>query len=595
MRSLELLSPAADKEVAKQAVLHGADAVYIGGPSHGARSKAVNSIEDIRETVEFAHKFRARVYVTLNTLVYESEIEEVERLAWQLYAVGADALIVQDMSLLRMNLPPIALHASTQCDTRTVDKAKFLEKVGFSQIVLARELGLREIKNICSSVYVPVECFIHGALCVSYSGRCSASEVCMGRSANRGECAQMCRLPYDLINGDGKIIERGKHLLSLRDFNASEILPQLIEAGVSSFKIEGRMKDAGYVSNITSFYRRIIDSFINANPDEYRRSSFGASEIDFIPQPQKSFNRGFTTYFLDSGNTGKMASLDTPKSLGEPIRSISELHNGDGISFFNDRGEYEGTSVNGIAKGKILTSRNVKIPSGTQLYRTFDREWENKMARRRTSRRIDVDITLYSKYAVATDERGLSVSVPMPDIREKAEKPQNLQSVFAKLGNTIYRLRNFKSNIPSDVFIPNSLLAKTRRDLLEALDIANEATYQYDYRKPEEKSVLYPDKELISSDNVANSLAKKFYESHGVRSIEPALETIPVKDRKGERVVMTSRYCIRRELGCCLKDKATKNNPRFKAPLSIRSGRNNFELRFDCSRCEMQVISKPDS
>ncbi|MDE7181041.1 MAG: U32 family peptidase, partial [Muribaculaceae bacterium] len=303
-RPVELLAPAADKEVAFQAILHGADAVYIGGPSHGARSKASNSVEDIAEVVEFAHRFRARVYVTLNTLVYDSEIAEVEKLVDKLYRVGVDALIVQDMALMRMKIPPIALHASTQCDTRTAEKARFLEDVGFSQIVLARELSLREIEDITEAVTVPVECFVHGALCVSYSGRCSASQVTMGRSANRGECAQLCRLPYTLRNGRGEVIERERHLLSLRDFNASHSVERMMLAGVSSFKIEGRMKDASYVKNITAFYRRLIDSIIARYPERFRRSSFGTSEISFTPQLDKSFNRGFTEYFLQGRRQG---------------------------------------------------------------------------------------------------------------------------------------------------------------------------------------------------------------------------------------------------------------------------------------------------
>ena len=589
MRALELLSPAADKHVARCAVLHGADAVYIGGPSHGARSKAVNSIDDIREVVEFAHRFRAKVYVTLNTLVYDSEAADVERLVWRLYSIGVDALIVQDMSLLRMNLPPIALHASTQCDTRTVEKARFLEDVGFSQLVLARELTLKEIRGICAAVSVPVECFVHGALCVSYSGRCGASQACLGRSANRGECAQMCRLPYDLVNGDGAVVERGRHLLSLRDFNASERLPELVEAGVSSFKIEGRMKDASYVANVTAAYRRMLDAVIDANPDKYCRASYGSVELDFEPDLCKSFNRGFTEYFLSSRRPAQMASLYTPKSLGEPITDISVLNNGDGIGFFNSKGEYEGTAVNGVDRGRLITARQVNIPKNAMIYRTFDREWENRMAHDRTTRRIAVDIRLTDTYAEAVDERGMRVGVPMPEVRDVAVKPQEMRRQFEKLGNTIYRLRNFETQIAPEVFIPNSMLADTRRRLIEALDSANEATYSYDRRRPENRDSVYPEKQLVASDNVANALAREFYLSHGVEKIEPALEISKSKERKSSHVVMTTRYCLRRELGCCLKE-GKGSSSRYKAPLTIVSGNNRFELRFDCARCEMQVI-----
>ena len=299
-RKIELLSPAANREVAKAAILCVADAVYIGATSHGARHRAANSIEDIREVVEFAHTYRARVYVTVNTLVYDNELEQVRELICRLYEAGVDALIVQDMSILRMDIPPIALHASTQCDTRTPDKARFLESVGCSQIVLARELTIPEIKNICDSVSVPVECFVHGALCVSYSGRCAASQTCLGRSANRGECAQMCRMPYTLRNADGQVIEKDKYLLSLRDFNASPHLEEMLEAGVSSFKIEGRLKDVDYVRNVTAYYRKAIDEIIARNPNRYVRSSFGESVINYTPRLDKSFNRGFTDYFLGS-------------------------------------------------------------------------------------------------------------------------------------------------------------------------------------------------------------------------------------------------------------------------------------------------------
>ncbi len=337
-RRIELLAPAGNKDVAVAAILHGADAVYIGASSHGARSKASNSVEDIAELVKFAHRFRARVYVTVNTLVYDNEQEQVRRLINDLYRIGVDALIVQDMSILRMDIPPVALHASTQCDTRTPAKAKFLEEVGFSQIVLARALTITEIKEICDTVTVPVECFVHGALCVCYSGRCAASQVSLGRSANRGECAQMCRMPYTLRNGRGEVLEKNKYLLSLRDFNASHRLEYLLEAGVSSFKIEGRLKDADYVKNVTAAYRQALDRIIAAHPDKYIRSSYGMSEVKYTPRLDKSFNRGFTDYFLGNRRPGAMASLLTPKSMGEEIKDIGLLHNGDGISFFNIKG-----------------------------------------------------------------------------------------------------------------------------------------------------------------------------------------------------------------------------------------------------------------
>lgn len=641
IRSLELLAPAADKEVAREAILHGADAVYMGGPSHGARRKASNSIEDIRATVEYAHQFRARVYVTVNTLVYEKEIPAVEKLVWDLYRAGVDALIVQDMALLRMKLPPIALHASTQCDTRTPQKARFLEDVGFSQIVLARELSLDEIREVCGAVTVPVECFVHGALCVSYSGRCGASQMALGRSANRGECAQMCRLPYTLVNGEGKVIERDKYLLSLRDFKASAFLEEMIEAGVSSFKIEGRLKDAAYVKNVTAAYRRRIDEVIAANPGKYRRSSFGESEISFTPCLSKSFNRGFTDYFLHGRRPVSMASLLTPKSMGEEIENVGELNNGDGISFFNDRGEYEGVGVNRVSNGRIISSRRFTLPKGATIHRTFDRRWQTLMAGDTAARTIAVDIEIDETGVTAHDERDVEVRLPLDVEKMEAKKRLNPEPIFAKLGNTVYRLRSFENNLNVDTFIPASQLTALRRRLIEALDEANEATYPFDRRRSEQLDAKYPQSRLDQRDNVANSLAESFYRDHGVTSIPKALEVDPsgkslretdktvsgvkkegtreevvegkcideeeirrdgagrvgdkraVNKRDSEFVeVMTTRYCMRRELGVCLRDPkvSQERRKRYSQPLTITTGPHRFQLDFDCARCEMRVL-----
>ncbi len=588
-RKLELLSPAADKNVAIQAILHGADAVYMGGPIHGARKKASNSIEDIREVVEFAHRFRARVYITVNTLVYENEIPVVERLCRDLYEAGVDALIVQDMSLLRMNIPPIALHASTQCDTRTLGKARFLDKVGFSQIVLARELSVDEIRRICGSVSVPVECFVHGALCVSYSGRCGASQTALGRSANRGECAQMCRMPYTLRNGRGEVVEKDRYLLSLRDFNALRSIERLIKAGVSSFKIEGRLKDADYVKNVTAAYRAAIDRVIAEYPGEYVRSSFGTSEIMFTPDLSKSFNRGFTEYFLDGRRKVEMASLRTPKSMGEVIDSPRQLNNGDGISFFNAAGEYEGVGVNRVEGMRIIGSRQFVLPKGAVIHRTLDRQWQNMMAHDTAARALRVDIAIDESGVTASDERGVSVCIPLECEKSEARKPMDPRPVFAKLGGTCYRLGNFENRLAAGTFIPASQLTALRRRLMEALDKANNATYRYDYRRSEH-DVNYPAHELDPRDNVANSLARRFYDEHGVKKIPDALE---VRRQDDDTVVMTTRYCVRRELGCCLCDKGVdaRRRERYAGPLTMTTGPHEFRLEFDCRNCEMNVIA----
>lgn len=592
MRPLELLAPAADRNVAVQAILHGADAVYMGGPSHGARKKASNSIDDIREVVSFAHRYRARVYVTVNTLVYGHELKSVEKLCRELYDAGVDALIVQDMSLLRLNLPPLALHASTQCDTRTPDKARFLQDVGFSQIVLARELSLDEIREIASSVTVPLECFVHGALCVSYSGRCSASQMSMGRSANRGECAQMCRLPYTLRNGRGELVEKDKYLLSLRDFNAYGRVEELILAGVSSFKIEGRLKDADYVKNVTAAYRKAIDSVIARYPDRFRRSSFGESEIAFTPDLSKSFNRGFTEYFLGDRKEISMASLRTPKSMGEIIHDPGQLNNGDGISFFNAAGEYEGVGVNRVENGRIIGSRPFRLPKGAEIHRTLDRRWQNLMSRDTAVRTVSVDISIDENGISAEDERGVKVRLALDVEKSPARKPMDPRPVFAKLGGTAYRLGKFENHLDGSTFIPASQLTALRRRLVEALDNANLTTYPYDYRRPE-TAVPYPGDELDARDNVANTLSRKFYEEHGVKRIIPAIE---VERPAGETVVMTTRYCLRRELGCCLKDPSVlqSRRARYAGHLTISTGPHTFRLDFDCRRCEMNVITIPN-
>lgn len=582
MRRLELLAPAANADVAREAILHGADAVYIGASSHGARKSAANPVEDIAALVEFAHTFRARVYVTVNTLVYESELREVERLINSLWRVGVDALIVQDMGILRLDIPPIELHASTQCDTRTVEKARFLEEAGFSQIVLARELSRDTIAEICRSVKVPVECFIHGALCVSYSGRCSASCAVTGRSANRGECSQMCRMPYDLTDANGNRLARGRHILSLKDLNLSDRIPELIGCGVSSFKIEGRLKDAGYVKNVTAAYRRIIDAYIASHPDEVTRSSCGVSEVDFDPVLEKSFNRGFTHYFFDSARPKDISCPLTPKSMGERIDDVRMLNNGDGISFVDGDGIYTGVNVNRVDGRRIVTARPVKIPRGAEIRRTYDRVWQQKLAGNTASRKISVDVSIDEKGLTARDERGVAVRLPLPDNRDVARKPFDPRPVLSKLGNTHYKLRNLESVLPPTVFFPPSAMTALRNKMTSLLDAANRASYPLALRRKENVDYPYPGKKLVFSDNVANSLAEKFYRDHGVSDIQPAMETNGVDDRNP--VVMTTRHCLLREMGMCKKE-----GHRVATPLVLTSGGNRFTADFDCLRCEMVI------
>ena len=584
-RKLELLAPAANAEVAIQAVLHGADAVYMGATSHGARKDASNSLEDIARVVAFAHQFRAKVYVTVNTIVYESELRQVNELCERLYHIGVDALIVQDMALLGMNLPPIALHASTQCDIRTTEKAMFLQDVGFSQLVLARELTLDEIREIVQSVSVPVECFVHGALCVSYSGRCHASFATLGRSANRGECAQICRMPFSLKDSGGKMIAKDKYLLSLHDFNASNKIEDLVEAGVSSFKIEGRLKDADYVKNIVAYYRKEIDEVISHNPGLYERSSFGKSVISFEPNPAKSFNRGFTDYFLSSRRPKNLASLSTPKSMGELITDIRLLNNGDGISFIDRKGAYQGVNINRVEGNRIVPARKIDIPAGTEIHRTNDVEWQKKMSRSTAERKLALDIILDDNGVTAEDERGVRVRLPLGVTKEKARKEMDYKPEFAKLGNTTYFLGSYKADHSPDMFIPRSEINGLRRRLVELLDNANLTTYPFDKRRKENPDAKYPKERLDFRDNVANSLARDFYHRHGVGEIEDAMETKKTEPKPGT-VVMTTRHCILRELGLCKKEKILK----FKEPLKLCGGPKDFGLRFNCRQCEMEVL-----
>ena len=582
IRRLELLAPAKDVETGRQAILHGADAVYIGATSHGARSSAANSIDDIRSLTEFAHRFRARVYVTVNTVVYDRELKTVERLIADLWHIGIDAIIVQDMGIMRLDIPPIELHASTQCDTRTVEKARWLENMGFSQIVLARELTLSEIREICRSVTVPVECFIHGALCVSYSGRCHASLSCGGRSANRGECAQMCRLPYTLTDAGGRTIARDKYLLSMHDLNASASLDDMIEAGVTSFKIEGRLKDPSYVKNVTAHYSRLLDDFIARHPGEYERASKGTSYPSFTPDVRKSFNRGFTDFCLTRRRNSDLVSMLTPKSQGEPVDDIAMLNNGDGIAW-EENGKIIGARVNRIDGRHIITADRHRIPSGARLFRTFDVRREQEMARTTTRRRIAVDMTLDLRGFTLSDERGVTARVCFSPTTSPARTPADRRRVMEKLGETIYELRDFTDLCGPEVFIPNSEVADLRRRGIAALDTAAEATYRYHYRRPE-GTEPYPQTRLDYRDNVTNDLADRFYRDHGVTEIERGAEE--TRDPLTGRSVMTSRHCILRTLGMCLREKC--RHPQM--PLTLTNGRDSFRPEFNCDRCEMSIV-----
>ena len=608
-RSLELLSPAKNLECGMEAIRHGADAVYIGAGRFGARQAAGNSVDDIARLAAFAHFYGAKVYVTVNTILKDSELADAEKLIWQLYEAGADALLVQDMAVLRMKLPPIALHASTQCDVRSADKVRFLADCGFTRVVLARELSLKEIAAIHETCPdVELECFVHGALCVSYSGQCYASQYCFGRSANRGECAQFCRLKFDLLDADDNIVIKGKHLLSLRDMNRMDYLEELADAGVCSFKIEGRLKDVQYVKNVTAAYSQAIEKLLKRRADLYRASA-GHSVPAFTPDVSRSFNRGFTDYFLH-GRTTDIYSFGTPKSIGEKMGAVKEVgrgwltvagfkafHNGDGLCFMNREGELEGYRVNRVENSRIFLFLEggdmPQVKPGIVVYRNFDLEFEKTLSKESAVRKINVDILFEETpqgYRVTfTSEDGLGASVESEWKKEDARTPQeaNIKTQLSKLGGTRFEAANIDIRLDGERFIPSSLLSDMRRNVAEKL----EAMRMESYLRPvpgtaKDPSASYPVSALTYLGNVMNAQARTFYADHGVRKIDDAFEKVQPE----QATVMFCRHCIRYALGLCPKHGKSPNAPQVNEPLSLRSadGRR-FTLKFDCAHCIMEI------
>ncbi|MCM1051551.1 MAG: U32 family peptidase [Paenibacillus sp.] len=609
---LELLAPAKNADTAISAIMSGADAVYMGASSHGARKEAANSIDDIRRVIEVAHPFNAKVYATVNTIVYDNEIADVERLISSLYTAGVDALIVQDMGILRMDIPPIELHASTQCDIRDVAKAEFLADAGFSRLVLARELSRDEIQEIHSALpHMPLEAFIHGALCVSYSGDCRASCMTGGRSANRGECAQICRLPYTLTDHRGRTLVESKHLLSLRDLNRSDSISEMADAGVTSFKIEGRLKEEGYVRNTVAWYSRILDRVVEQSGGRYMRQSFGKSKPGFNPSPDKSFNRGFTTYFFSGHAPVKgLASLDTPKATGLPVGKVTKcdakvitaslsasLANGDGLGYFDAGGQFRGFRLNRADGNRLYPATPQNIRPGTTLYRNRDKEWDDAISSAKTSRTMSVDMNLRlaGDDTVAlelTDESGCSVTATIniegisPAVTPQ-ESPR--RQILNKLGGTIFRAGKIV-DLAGQYFIPASQLTSLRRRGMELLLNAHAMTYSYSYRLPEKRETRFISDTATIHDNVANRLAEQFYRDHGVTTFTPAVE---VKRPSGSgTMVMTTRYCLRRELGRCLLTPKGKEWP--DTPMYLTSGNVRLRVEFDCKRCGMNLYTDSD-
>lgn len=601
-RKIELLAPAKNLECGIAAIDHGADAVYIGAPKFGARAAAVNSLEDIAALVEYAHLYNARIYVTVNTILKDEELQETEKMIWALFRAGVDALIVQDMGITGLNLPPIPLHASTQMDNRTVEKVRFLADAGFRQVVLARELSLREISKIHEACPdVPLEIFVHGALCVSYSGQCYVSQACFGRSANRGECAQFCRLPFSLVDAEGRVIVKDKHLLSLKDLNQSDELEALLDAGASSFKIEGRLKDVSYVKNVTAAYRRKLDA-IFARRKEYVRASSGSCRYAFNPQLDKSFSRGFTHYYLH-GRTKDVFSFDTPKSLGEEMGTMKEargnyltvaglksFNNGDGVCYIDEQGRLQGFRINRVEGNKLYPQEMPRIKPRTVLYRNFDQEFEKILARKSSERRIAVSVRLtdtpFGFALTLTDEDDNSVTLSLAREKEPARTPQeeNLKTQLAKFGNTPFEAVRIDIDFAGNWFLPASVLADFRRQAVEKLISARRINYRRELFVLKPTAHAFPQSTLTYLGNVMNAQAVSFYTGHGVTSIAPAFERAPAE----KAVLMFCKHCLRYSMGWCPVHQRERSPYREPYYLVSTDGKR-FRLEFDCKNCQMKV------
>ena len=614
MKTLELLSPAKNLACGIAAIDHGADAVYIGAPHFGARAAAGNSLDDIRQLCEYAHPFGVKIYVTLNTIIYDHELDEVHRLIDQLAEIGVDAILVQDMGLLQfMQDKPFEIHASTQTDNRTVEKVRWLQQIGFSRAVLARELSAEEISKIHSEVPdIELEVFVHGALCVSYSGICYASQHCFQRSANRGECAQFCRMRFSLVDADGVEIEHERYLLSLKDMNQSDNLHRLIKAGAVSFKIEGRLKDVAYVKNVTAAYSERLNAFIRQHPDDYCRASKGHCEYTFTPNLNRTFNRGYTTYFMN-GRQPDIASFDTPKAVGEFVGRVKEIRgesfnvagvtsfaNGDGLCFLrsasplgsskNQDRQFEGFRANRVVGNRIYP---YKMPEGLRpgmaLYRNNDQEFERILSKPSATRKIPVSIALGAVddgFELSANDVKLHI-VAEHQLAQKSPR-ENLVRQLSRLGDTIYECT--RVDIPEDFnfFIPNSQLSDMRRQLIELLCSIPKSGSKRPFRPsltpPRSAMPLGSSKNVGGEydylNNISNHQAAAFYGTDELSAYEL---------KGGEGPIMQCRHCIRYSLGYCVRRGGKR--PDWREPLSLVLGDGRrFRLEFDCSHCQMNVF-----
>ncbi len=623
---LELLSPARDVAIAREAILHGADAIYIGGPSFGARHNACNDVSDIARLVEFARRYHARVFTTINTILHDNELEPARKLIHQLYDAGVDALIVQDLGVMELDIPPIELHASTQTDIRTLGRAKFLDQAGFSQLVLARELNLQEIRAIADETDAAIEFFIHGALCVAFSGQCNISHAQNGRSANRGDCSQACRLPYTLKDDQGRVVAFEKHLLSMKDNNQSANIRALVEAGVRSFKIEGRYKDMGYVKNITAYYRQRLDEVLEDRPDLARASS-GRTAHFFLPDPEKTFHRGSTDYFVTDRKID-IGAFDTPTFTGLPVGVVEKagkrdlqvvthepLSNGDGLNVLIKR-EVVGFRANiAEAKGEFEEDGQKRyryrvepneMPAGLHqlrpnhpLNRNLDHNWQQALLKTSAERRIGLAWVARLREAqlevTATSEEGISASVTLPGPFGVANKPEQaldtLRDLLGQLGTTEYHATQIELDAPQAFFIPNSQLKALRREVIEALTAARVAAHPRGGRKAETSPPpVYPEAHLSFLANVYNQKARDFYHRHGVKLIDAAFEA---HEETGEVPVMITKHCLRFSFNLCPKQAKGVTGVKTKvAPMQLIHGDEVLTLKFDCKPCEMHVVGK---
>jgi putative protease len=607
---VEILAPAKNLVQGIAAINAGADAVYIGAPQYGARSNATNPVEDIAELVRYAHLFKAKVFVVVNTILYDEELASCRDLIWELYEIGVDALIIQDMAILEMeDLPPIVLHASTQANNRDPKHVKFLADCGIKRVVLARELNLDQIREIHEASDVELEFFVTGALCVSFSGNCYMSIANGERSANRGSCAQNCRLPYQLIDGNGEVRIKNSHLLSIKDLDLTDQLPDLIEAGITSFKIEGRLKDMVYVKNNTSFLRQKLDAFLVGN-ERYTKASSGRTFYNFDPDLGRSFNRGYTDYFVNK-RVEKIGSWETPKSQGQYIGKITGtkangylienhdlLNNGDGLYFINEEGEADGAKVNIIVNDVVVPNVFRDLPVGTEIFRNSDAEF-NRLVEREDSavRKIGVHMQLRESsngfVLRVEDEDGHSVERHFEIAKEPAKSSEstipNIKKNLNKTGNTPFIVDDLQVEFSGNWFLPNSRINEMRREVLDELMEVRVKEYHREEVPLEKTTHPYPVSKLDFTYNVSNQLARNFYHRHGVTEIEKAFE---LQWDPGKSRVMTTKYCVKYELGKCPKFQRETMGEKLKEPLTLKHGATEYKLKFNCKPCEMEIWEK---